>query len=125
MSIDSVLNEHKVWLDKATTVLASNKPAAADLAAPLVVKQQLIQTLAARVEDLTGQKEAAIKQYDAAIAEAKGQQARLQQELTVNQALLQPITGAVRQPTLPTDVRTVGVAPGKGRRAERKRRQPK
>lgn len=118
MSIDSVLSEHKAWLDKAAKVLASNQPPAADLAAPIAVKQQLIQTLASRIDELTGQKEAAIKHYDTAIADAKTQQAKLQQELAANKTLLQPVTGTVRQPA--------GVAaPAKAERARKKRKKAK
>ena len=48
MSIDTILSQHKAWLDKATAALATRSVATSDLTAPLQAKQQLVDKLSAR-----------------------------------------------------------------------------
>ena len=101
MSIDTILSQHKAWLDKATAALASRNVAASDLTAPLQAKQQLVDKLSARIDDLTRQKAAAVARYDGAIADAKGLQAKLQQDLKATSTLLQPVLTPDKPPGSP------------------------
>jgi hypothetical protein len=94
MTIDAILKDHQNWLDQARQALGAKAPAKPDIAvltAPLDAKRQLVDGLTARIANLTQQKDAAVKQYDAAIADAKGQQARLQNEIAADEKLLKPV----------------------------------
>jgi hypothetical protein len=101
MSIDTILSQHKAWLDKATAALASRNVATSDLTAPLQAKQQIVDKLSARIDDLTRQKSAAVSRYDSAIADAKGLQAKLQQDLKATSTLLQPVLTPDKPPASP------------------------
>jgi hypothetical protein len=101
MSIDTILSQHKAWLDKATAALATRSVATSDLTAPLQAKQQLVDKLSARIDDLTRQKAAAVARYDGAIAEAKGLQAKALQDLKATGTLLQPVLTPDKPPGSP------------------------
>jgi chromosome segregation ATPase len=98
MSIDTILSQHKAWLDKATAALASRNVAVTDLTAPLQAKQQLVDRLEARIDDLNRQKAAAVARYESAIADAKGLQGKLQQDLKANSTLLKPAEAPDKPP---------------------------
>src|SRR6266436_3824433 len=110
MDIASILKDHQAWLDKAKAGVASTSgsaPSTADQAVPLAAKHQMVDRLTARVATLSLQKDATIKQYDAAIAAANDQKAQLQKEIAADEKRHQtPPTPTPPVPTPPVPTRT-------------------
>ena len=102
VSVSDILSQHQLWLDKAKTSFAAGGLAVRDATLPLDIKRQRIDALSARIANLSQQKDATSQRFDAAISQAKNEHARLQQELSADERLLQPVAaGAAQAATQP------------------------
>ncbi len=93
MTLNDMLKEQQLWLDKAQQSLTA---ARTTNDAPADLKQPRIDYIKARVAELTGQKEREVKRYDAAIAELNGELTGLTGKPPPAQPASPPATDAVK-----------------------------
>ena len=97
MDVSEILKQQQAALETLQQHLA--KPDEAGLISLLGDREQQIAAIQARIDDLTRQKDAAMKRYDAAIEEQKRALAKLQSAIANTGRILQ---GSAPSPATPT-----------------------
>jgi hypothetical protein len=119
MDTGSVLQAHQDWLEKVKKAIVFNQDAAQDATLPLTLKQQRIDELKRRIDDLERQRSTMMQRFDEAIADHRSAISQLQGQVSGDKSLLVPPSEPAQPPVAPEP--PAGDVTTKGRRGKARR----